>query len=499
MPSLFIILFNVNIVLAVFVLAYYIVLRRLTFHTLNRFFLLTGIAFSSLCPFMNLSFLLSKPEQIPFISAAPEIGYQFQTLVSENADPVYYSWLFTAFYAGLAFMFIRLIRQFVSLYRIHRSSDLAFVGKLRVRLVGAEVSPFSFGSNIYINPSLIKKETLQTIIAHEHVHVRQWHTIDILLAELVLSICWFNPAAWLVRKAIKENLEFVADRQVLQTGTDKRNYQRSLVNLGILTTGLQITNDFNLVDLKKRIRMMNSKRSSRIMLVRYALLIPVVLFVSLAFTMSPKKAGGIVSGNNPILNTTKQPGPNENKSRNEINNAYNTASSIPGSQNPGSKTPIAEENPKKRASSQNVRRDNSSAQPNIAPANDAREKGPQPRPLRQGVQPSGSVTSTGLNMKVTAGRLPSGNNSAAENEIIVTGYRSASRRVTSPVTGDKANTGSEEKLVPGTKLPNASSEPEPKTVTGYKLPQQTPDLEPRTVIGRQRQRAIDSSATKRGN
>jgi hypothetical protein len=290
MLSFFVILLKINIVLAIFVISYYIILRKLTFYTWNRIFLLTGIVFSTLYPFLDLSFFSDKSEHIPFVSAAPGIRHQLRHLVTNHADPVYYPWLFAAFYTGFSLMCIRLLRQFVSLYRVHRGSNRAFVGEIPVRLISEEVSPFTFGRNIYVNFSFIKKETLQTIIAHEHVHVRHWHTFDILLTELALSICWFNPAVWMIRKAVKENLEFIADRQVLKAGADKRSYQLNLLKLGTVGTGLTIANDFNLVELKRRIHMMNRTRSSNLMLGRYLLLIPVIGFVSLAFTMSPKRS-----------------------------------------------------------------------------------------------------------------------------------------------------------------------------------------------------------------
>ena len=69
------------------------------------------------------------------------------------------------------------------------------------------------------------------MLRHEQVHVRQWHTLDVLLAQLALAAAWRNPAAWLLRRALLDNLEYLADEAVLRTGLDRRAYQYSLLRL----------------------------------------------------------------------------------------------------------------------------------------------------------------------------------------------------------------------------------------------------------------------------
>src|SRR5690606_5708190 len=99
------------------------------------------------------------------------------------------------------------------------------------RKVLLKIDPFSFWKTIYVNPSLHESKDLDDIFKHELTHTEGLHTIDVLLIELI-SICfWFNPAVWLTRLAIKENLEFITDRKVLESGVDRKSYQYSLVTL----------------------------------------------------------------------------------------------------------------------------------------------------------------------------------------------------------------------------------------------------------------------------
>jgi len=156
-------------------------------------------------------------------------------------------------------------------------------------------APFSFWQSIYINPENLNPGDLQSIIQHEQVHITEWHTLDILLAEISVIFYWFNPGVWLMKKAVRENIEFITDRKILQKGMDSKAYQYSLLNVSFATTtSAGITNHFNFSTLKKRIKMMNAKRSSNVNLTRYAFLVPAVVVLLLIFSFS--KAGLVKNG-----------------------------------------------------------------------------------------------------------------------------------------------------------------------------------------------------------
>lgn len=287
MPQFFIILLKINLVLLLFVASYYLVLRQLTFYAINRVFLVFGILFSTLYSFIDLTdFFYQQNQQI--VAFVPNINHEIKLLVKPVLFYQYWQWLNVCFYLGVVLMAIRLIIQFASLYKIHQKSTADFIATFKVRVLVEKVSPFSFWQNIYLNPSLHNKEELDVILAHEQVHVKQWHSLDIILAELSIVFYWFNPGIWLMKKAVKENLEFIADEKILQKGIDKKTYQYGLINAGTLAPAASMVNNFSLSDLKKRIKMMNAKRSSNFNLSRYLLVLPLLLIISLAFTVSKK-------------------------------------------------------------------------------------------------------------------------------------------------------------------------------------------------------------------
>lgn len=289
MPHLFIILLKINLVLLLFAATYYLVLRRLTFYMLNRCFLVFGILFSSIYPFINLTEFFHQQQVNQSVAIyIPQLNEKAAELVPTGFFMNNWPVLSFLFYLGVLLMALRLIIQFISLYKIHRRSEPGVVGNYQVRVLKERVSPFSFWQTVYVNPSLHQDKELNTILAHEMVHVKQWHSLDIILAELSVVFYWFNPGVWIMKRAVKENLEFITDQKILKKGMDRKAYQYSLLDVGNLTPSVAIVNNFNLSDLKKRIKMMNVKRSSRLTLGRYLFFLPFLLVITLAFTISKK-------------------------------------------------------------------------------------------------------------------------------------------------------------------------------------------------------------------
>jgi hypothetical protein len=249
-------------------------------------FLLFGIVFSSAYPFINLTEFFAGQKAVS--AFVPQFNQQVSEFVKQDTVSVFWQGLTVLFYTGVLLMALRLLVQFISLYRMHKNSSPDHLDDYKVRILNDEVSPFSFWQTIYINPRLHKKQDLNNILEHEKVHVKEWHTLDIILAEICVVFYWFNPGVWLMKKAVRENIEFITDAKILKKGIDKKAYQYSLLDVGTLQPSVAIVNNFNLSDLKKRIKMMNTKRSSKVNLTRYLLVLPVLLCITLAFTIDKK-------------------------------------------------------------------------------------------------------------------------------------------------------------------------------------------------------------------
>ncbi|CAA9333366.1 MAG: Regulatory sensor-transducer, BlaR1/MecR1 family / TonB-dependent receptor [uncultured Cytophagales bacterium] len=270
-----------NVALVLFCVAYRLVLRRLTFYGLNRLFLAFGIVFSVAYPAVDLSGW-HRQYPGPNLSRLVAAAQPAPPAAAGTAEPIdYASLLGVVFWAGVAVMAGRLVVRLLALYRVHRRSAAARSGPYAFRRVAGKVAPFSFWQTIYLNPDCHNPADLPAILQHERVHVREWHTLDLLLAELVLIAGWFNPAAWALKRAVAENLEFRTDHRVLGDGTDRRTYQYSLLSISHSGPVPALANHFNAITLKTRIAMMNKPQTARRHVTRYALLLPLV--VALAF------------------------------------------------------------------------------------------------------------------------------------------------------------------------------------------------------------------------
>jgi bla regulator protein BlaR1 len=288
MPATFVFLLKVNIALLLFCAGYYLVLRPLTFYTLNRIYLLAAILFASIYPQINFSAYVQRHEELA--KPMEQIAINWQSPAQMISQPVqtfdYWYWLSVIFWTGAGLLLIRLALQLFSLLRLHKNSKPQYIGEHLVRVMDKDAAPFSFWQSIYVNPAKHEPADLKSILLHEQVHVNQWHTADILLAELSSIFYWFNPGIWLIKRVVRENIEFITDRKILKNGIDSKTYQYSLVNVSFNNSQPSIVNHFNISTIKKRIIMMNAKRSSKLNLTRYAFVVPAVMALLLVFSIS---------------------------------------------------------------------------------------------------------------------------------------------------------------------------------------------------------------------
>jgi len=284
-------LLKFSISLAVLFVFYTAVLRPLTFYTWNRFYLLCYSLCSFIIPFIDITPWVVKKgvDNSSFVSVIPTLGnYAVYANGNTRLMPAVHrvtanQWLLILFCTGVLVMLFRFVMQYRSLRRIRRQSVLLNQNDdVQLFQTAARVSPFSFGNAIYFNNSLHSAEELHKIIQHEFVHVKQKHSVDMLVGELLCIVNWFNPFAWLIRRAIRQNLEFIADNAVIENGLDKKEYQYLLLKV-IGIPQYSIGNHFNFSNLKKRITMMNKIKSAKLHLTKFLFVLPLLAVLLLAF------------------------------------------------------------------------------------------------------------------------------------------------------------------------------------------------------------------------
>ena len=280
MPFFILYLLKLSVSLAVVFLFYQFVLRKLTFYNWNRWYLMGYTLLSFIIPFIDITPALQENElnNTSMIQWVPVLYKQSTggTVVS------FWNILSLVVIAGMLVMLTRLLVQLFSFRRMMKKAKLISDDAINLYQVDESIIPFSFGNAVFFNVNLHTTEELEKIIRHEFVHVKQRHSIDILFSEILCLLNWYNPFAWMIRAAIRQNLEFVADNQVLENGINKKQYQYLLLKV-IGNNQFSIAQKFNFSSLKKRIAMMNKLKSAKLHLLRFLFLLPVLAAILVSF------------------------------------------------------------------------------------------------------------------------------------------------------------------------------------------------------------------------
>lgn len=277
MDNLYIYILKVNIALLVFWLFCRLVFGKDTFLGIKRACLLTVLGLSFIYPLIDIAGWIKEEQQVVLVRYVMDIQHiAFSVLPQEQT--VVLTWervLWGIYLAGTLFLFVRMLVQLWHIWRFVRLGKRLDCLGTTVVSPGSGIAPFSFCHWIFMHPDDYTLREMQEILAHEKAHVAQRHSWDMLLSELVCIVLWFNPAVWLLRHEVRQNLEFLADQDVMEAGYNRKNYQYHLLRLSHQSAAAQIVNNFNVSQLKKRIIMMNKRKTSRVGLLKYALLLPV--------------------------------------------------------------------------------------------------------------------------------------------------------------------------------------------------------------------------------
>ena len=235
-------LIKVSVILILFYICYKLFLNRETFFESNRSFLLIGLATAFVLP------LIVIPKYIevePIITQSDFVISETQTQQLAANNSISLSTILTYIYAlGVLFFLIRFLVQFSSLMLLYVNSTKQRVASYIYVITKKALSPFSFFNWIVFNPKLFNDKELEQIITHEKIHAQQWHSIDILLVEVTSILLWFNPFIWLYKKDLRQNLEFIADKNAHAITNCKKSYQHLLLKTIVPNYQLAVTNNF---------------------------------------------------------------------------------------------------------------------------------------------------------------------------------------------------------------------------------------------------------------
>lgn len=291
-------LLRVSACTGIFYMFYYLLLRRLTFFTINRWYLMASLIVSLIIPAIKIQ----VSEQPHYVAAAQQVVYNtyvqptIQPPVKAGAvnivavtEPTNWGNILTlAYLIAVTLLMVHLAITLVVFFVRIKGKPIAKMGGVKILSGDKKLGNGSFFNYIFLADSIAYDE-LKHVIAHEMLHVKLRHSVDRMLARMLQIVLWFNPFAYLYARAIEANHEFEVDSAMANT-IDKRMYAGLLLQLSATGHGM-LFNGFSKAQLTKRINMLFNKPSKNMRKLTYMLIVPMVTISCLVFATSLKTGG----------------------------------------------------------------------------------------------------------------------------------------------------------------------------------------------------------------
>ncbi|TDS56611.1 M56 family metallopeptidase [Myroides indicus] len=288
MTSISVYLLKVNLLLSVLYLFYFLFLRKETFVKANRIYFLSGIVVSLVLPFFTYS-------KVIMVKAVPFLDVTRFTSVEAGVLPVQNFWnllnaeqIALVLYAVVVFvLMLRLVKRIYNLVQYLKSLPQSPFDKNT--LIDSDTKEaYSFWKWIILPQNKQVVANSDIIIAHEAIHVKQRHTIDVLIINVLKNIFWFNPVLILMQKAINLNLEYIVDQEISKK-FDVYQYQMTLIQFEkVKTQPFALVNSFAFPSLKKRVLMLNTQKSPIMKKLKFVLTAPILAAFFLSFQIKVK-------------------------------------------------------------------------------------------------------------------------------------------------------------------------------------------------------------------
>jgi TonB family protein len=256
-------------------------------HRTGRFYLLFSIFSAFITPLINFNIpVLSTNKYLMQLEEVVITPNQLTETISDNNNLFQ---IFSIIYIYVAGIFLlRFLFQISYLvWMIHKFGVEKRDGLMIVK-TNRKNSAFSFFNYVFLGSNYIHQDQVYKILAHERIHFRQFHSIDLIILELLTILQWFNPFVWMVKHSFRNLHEYLADEAVLNSGVSKTDYQKMLMNQTFGINYNFLTNSFNHSLIKRRFIMMSKVKKNKQLALKVMLILPVsisiLLFLSISFT-----------------------------------------------------------------------------------------------------------------------------------------------------------------------------------------------------------------------
>lgn len=262
---------KVAVLLAVFCL-FYRLMERETFHRLNRAVLLLSVLASYILP----ACIITTHQIVRMTAPLTEVRNTEIATIQTNTQAYWPTVLLTVYLIGFAAKLLYTILSAIRLHRFisHCEQHLQKDGTM-IAVSEQNLAPFSWWNTIVLSRADYETHD-PALLAHEQAHIKSYHSVDVLLMELVVALQWFNPAAWLMRRDLRTVHEYEADAAVLAGNVDIHHYLSLLMERAIVSNRYTLANGISQKTLKSRFQMMARQHSNPLRLLKMLYVLPII-------------------------------------------------------------------------------------------------------------------------------------------------------------------------------------------------------------------------------
>ena len=284
MTNIILYLLKSSLTMSLLYLVYWFFLRKETLFSTTRYYLLLSLIISVVLPFICIRYNVSSPERFAGRELTGTLTNINNITMHQGARlPLFLRITGMIYLFGTFIFLLRIIIQFAILFGIIYKNGITIINGTRIVYNTRYQMPFSFMNLVFINKNDTSHDNISDIIAHEKVHIRENHWLDLLVVEIVSIFLWFNPFIWFFERSIKQNHEYLADEGVIAQGYNVGRYHSVLINQLMGMEVIGITNNLNYSLNAKRLKMMKKSKTPKLKALHVIWALPVMLFLLAAF------------------------------------------------------------------------------------------------------------------------------------------------------------------------------------------------------------------------
>ncbi|WP_114752640.1 M56 family metallopeptidase [Pleomorphovibrio marinus] len=294
MTNWLIYLFEVSICHALFYLLFLGLFRNLSFFQVNRIYLLSAAILGFIIPAIQIPFWDNHASEImplQMTEVSDPLSRDSNANIPNSDFPWLISLVFIAYLGGMILYFSKLVSTIIKVSSLIRKYGVKQCSDVKTVHLNSGPAIFVFLNYVFINMNKMNISSIefQQVIEHEKNHIFQRHTLDNIMMELIITVCWFNPILQLIKKELNSTHEFYVDQRVTQNTQDLDSYSRLILRLSSnKEEHIPLTHPFSMYNIKRRITMLNTKKNKNSQLLRYIMIVPCLAMLAVSFSFVEK-------------------------------------------------------------------------------------------------------------------------------------------------------------------------------------------------------------------